>query len=392
MEEKVKKASTKKSETKAKTSSSKKQADTKTKSTSKTVKSEKSNDKKPIKTADKKTSTTIKKKVETSEKNNKKAAQATKKVAKTPAQKAPTKKVTEKKVAIPINVKIWGFNQLVLNTNLYEEVENAKAVVLVVHGMMEHSGRYDEFAKFLNKNGYVVITSDLRGHGLTAPNKESLGFGEKDIFKETLIDLQGLVHFAKERYNLPIYLFGHSYGSLLSQRLIQICPDIEKCVLCGTTNGSAAIMKLGGFVCSLLSPFKNKHSSGGMIEKMCIKSYGKKFENGNWLTRDEKVFEEYQKDPYCGGSFPFSFYKSMIKNCNKNNNEIHKIGKKKIFLIAGSADPLSSGGKQVEKLHKIYLDRNIDSKLKIYKDARHELLNEINKVEVWQDVIKFYNS
>ena len=389
----TKKVQPSKDNVKSKVTNQKTKAKTEAKNTVKNVDVEKKTVAK--KAAEKKVKTSSTKKVSETKAEKKQ-------VKKTAIKKTTTKEVTkaetskskkeDNKTNYPLNVKIWGYNQLVLNTNLYEEVDNAKAVVIIAHGMMEHSGRYDQFAKFLNKNSYIAITTDLRGHGQTALSKEKLGFGEKDIFKETLIDLQGIVHFAKERFNLPIYLFGHSYGSLLSQRLIQICPDIEKCVLCGTTNGSATIMKLGGMVCSLLSPFKGKTSTGGMIEKMCIKSYGKKFKNGNWLTRDEKIFEEYQKDPYCGGTFPFSFYKSMIKNCNKNNDEIYKIGRKKIFLIVGSADPLSSGGKQVEKLHRIYLKRNIDSKLKIYKDARHELLNEINKVEVWQDVIKFYNS
>lgn len=335
------------------------------------------------------------KKLVNSKKSKNSSQTADKKIVtkKTPAKKVNAeKKRVKKEPSDAINVEIWGYNELVLSTNLYEDVENPKAVVLVAHGMMEHSGRYDAFAKFLNKNGYIVVTSDLRGHGKTALNKESFGLGDKDIFTETLYDLQGLIYFATERYKLPIYLFGHSYGSLLSQRLIQISPEIKKCVLCGTTNGSANIMKLGGFVCSLLAPFKKHTSKGGMIESMCIKAYGKKFSRGNWLTRDEKIFDKYIADPYCGGSFPFSFYKSMIKNCNKNNDEINKIGKKKLFLIVGSADPLSSGGKQVEKLHKLYLKHNIDSKLKIYKDARHELLNEINKVEVWQDILKFFNS
>ena len=290
------------------------------------------------------------------------------------------------------NIKILGFHGLELNTNVYDNVPNAKAVVLVVHGMMEHSGRYDEFAKFLNKNGFFVITTDLRGHGLTAKNKNRRGFGEKDIYTETLQDLQNIIAYINENYNLPIYLFAHSYGSLLSQRLIQIEPLIEKCILCGTTNGSSAIMKLGGMVCSFLSLFKNNSSKSGILEKMCIKSYGKNFKNGNWFTRDEKVFEAYLKDDLCGGTFPFGFYKSMIKNSNKANLGIGKIGHKKLFLIAGDKDPVGANGKHVESLHKTYLKNNVNSKLKIYKDCRHELINELNKEEIFQDIIDFFNS
>lgn len=289
------------------------------------------------------------------------------------------------------NIKILGYHDLELNTYAYDKAENAKAVVIIVHGMQEHIGRYKHFAEHLNKNGYIVIGSDLRGHGKTATSVEMRGFGEKDIFNETLQDLLNIISFAKETYNLPIYVFGHSYGSMLSQKLVQMTPLIEKCVICGTTNGSSILMKAGCFVSKLMSPFKRKKSKGGLIEKLCIKSYGKKFERGNWLTRDEKVFDEYAKDEYCGGSFPFSFYKSMIQNMTKANSGISKIGNKKLFLICGDKDPVGADGKQVKKLYKIYLKNNINVKIKIYENARHELLNEINKEEVYQDVINFFN-
>lgn len=290
------------------------------------------------------------------------------------------------------NVKLLGFHDLELNTYIYDSVENPKAVVVIVHGMQEHCLRYKNFARYLNECGFVVISSDLRGHGKTATSINELGFGEKDIFSETVNDQLNIIKYAKETYSLPIYLFGHSYGSMLSQKIIQNTQIIDKCVLCGTTNGSCLIMKLGGVVASLMSPFKKYTSKGGTLEKMCIKSYGKKFERGNWLSRDEKVFDEYVADEYCGKSFPFSFYKSLIKNMNKVNQGISKIGNKKIFLIAGDKDPVGENGKQVDKLYKIYLKNNINAQIKLYKDCRHELLNEINKTEVYQDVVNFYNN
>lgn len=315
-----------------------------------------------------------------------------KKTKTTSSTKKTTSKVAEKKADLePKNLKILGFNDLELNTYVYDNVENPKAVVIIIHGMQEHCLRYKNFAQYLNKNGYIAIASDLRGHGHTAISKEYLGYGEKDIFTETLTDQLNIINYANQTYNLPIYLFGHSYGSMLSQVLIQLTPLVEKCVLCGTANGSSGIMKLGNFVVNLLKPFKKETSKGGIIEKLCIKSYGKGFERGNWLTRDEKVFDEYLKDEYCGGSFPFSFYRSMINNMHNANKGIQKIGSKKVFLIAGDNDPVGSKGKQVKQLYKLYLKNNINAKMKLYKGARHELLNETNKDEVYKDVVDFYN-
>ncbi len=316
----------------------------------------------------------------------------------TKGKKTTTKKVTTHQKQIkpetisPRNIKVFGFHDLPLNTFVFDNVENPKAVVVIVHGMQEHAGRYFNFAKMLNKNGFIAIASDLRGHGHTAESIETLGYGEKDILNETVADQTKIISCAKEEYGLPIYLFGHSYGSMVSQKLIQVCPLIEKAVIAGTANGDAFQFKLGNFVATIITPFKKKDKRGGLIEKKCIESYQKKFERGNWLSHDEEVYDEFLKDEYCGGSFPFSFYKSLMKNMSKMNQNIDKIGKKKIFLIVGSKDPVGSQGKQVEQLYRKLLKHNINAKLKIYPDARHELINETCKEEVYHDIVEFFNN
>lgn len=284
---------------------------------------------------------------------------------------------------------VEGYHHLKLYSYVYDKIQNAKAVVLIVHGMQEHAGRYEEFATFLNQHGYIVIANDLRGHGHTAIDKK-FGFGENDIYQETVQDEIVMIEKIKDAYNLPVYLFGHSYGSMVCQSIIQNTDIVEKCVLCGTANGSSGIMKSGVSLAKLISLFKNDNSNAGLVEKMSIKKYGKGFEHGNWLSRDNEVIKRYKEDEYCGGNFPFGFYKSMLTNMKKVNKGINKIGNKKIFLIAGAKDPVGSCGKQVVKLNKLYLSNNIDSRCKIYPECRHELLNELNKDEVYQDVLNFY--
>ena len=318
-----------------------------------------------------------------------KKAKEPKTVEKEEKKSKKTKKTEEPKLDYDI-LEIEGYHRLKLYTYIFDQVQNPKAAILIVHGMQEHAGRYIDFARFLNKNGYIVFANDLRGHGHTAIDKK-YGYGEKDIYKETVQDEIILIQKIKEAYNLPVYVFGHSYGSMLSQAIIQNTDLVEKCVLCGTANGSSGIMKAGGGFASFMSLFKGETSPGGMIENMCVKGYGKKFENGNWLSRDEEVFKRYQEDEFCGGSFPFSFYKSMLSNMKKINKGITKIGNKKIFIIAGSEDPVGSKGKQIKSLNKLYLKNNINSRYKIYSECRHELLNEVNREEVYQDVVDFYN-
>ncbi len=302
-----------------------------------------------------------------------------------------TKKTVKNDEKTPKNIKVLGFHDLKLNTIVFDNVEKPKAVVLIIHGMQEHILRYTNFAKFLEKNGYIVVMSDLRGHGGTMVSKDDYGRGEKDIFTETIQDQLNLLNFIHEQFKLPIYIFGHSYGSMLTQRIVQLSPLPQKAVICGTTNGSSSLFKLGNVALKIITPFQIHDKRGGIAEKLCIKGYSKKFENGNWLTRDEAVFQAYVADELCGGSFPFSFYRSMVKNMGKINKRIDKIGDKKLFLISGSQDIVGEYGKQVKKLYKIYLKHKVNARMKLYDGARHELLNEINKEEVYKDVLDFFN-
>lgn len=292
------------------------------------------------------------------------------------------------------NFYVNGYNDLKLFCTKYDQVSNPKAVVLIIHGMREHSGRYVEFAKMLNNNGYIVVTSDNRGHGKTMLSKELFGHGDGDIYAETIQDQLKIIEYIKQHYpNLPLYLFGHSYGSMLSQKLLQVSPDISKIILCGTNYGKDISYVAGKVVAKILKAFGQDKKPAKFFESISLDGWGKNFENGNWLTRDTEIFKAYKADPFCNGSFPVSFYRSLFTNMTKVNKGIKNIEKnKEILLIVGDKDPVSAGGKNVKKLYNEYIKKGVNAKIIVYKDARHELINELNKKEVFEDTLEFYNS
>lgn len=291
------------------------------------------------------------------------------------------------------NITLKGFNNLDLNCYLFEPKEEPKAVVQIIHGMQEHGKRYQNFAEFLCSNGFCVFVSDLRGHGKSLISENKFGFGENDIFSEIIEDQKIITNHLKEKYNLPIYVFGHSFGSFITQKFMQVCNIPEKFVVCGTSFGGNALYKFAKILANTMVLFGKKDKPATMIENMSLNSYGKKFENGNWLSRDEENFKKYQADPLCGVSFPVSFYKSMFTHLTKLNKGVKNIpNDKKIFLIAGSKDPVGNDAKDVLKLFKFLEKQNKNVEVKIYEDARHELLNETNKEEVFNDVLKFFNA
>lgn len=289
-------------------------------------------------------------------------------------------------------LKLKSFDGLVLQCYAWDEVKKPKGVVQIIHGMKEHANRYTLFAKKLNEFGYIVFGHDLRGHGKTAQDVSKLGVSEGDIFNECVHDAINVSEFIKNTYlNLPIYVFAHSFGSFVGQKYIQVCDIPEKIVLCGTAFGGDVLYKLARIV-AFFTGLKGKHVPAKMIENMSFKNYEKNFENGNWLTRDNSIFEAYGKDEFCGTVFPASFYKSMFKNLSKLNKGIKDISENlKIMLIVGDQDKVSNNGKGVRKLFYKYKDNKKHVKIKTYKDARHELINETNKEEVIQDIVDFFN-
>lgn len=287
---------------------------------------------------------------------------------------------------------LTSFDGLELYCTRYD-AENPQAVIMLVHGMREHSGRYQEFAETLAQNGFSVVTSDNRGHGKTMKDKATeYGFGKHgDIYGETIKDQLVILDYVKREFpNLPIYLFGHSYGSMLSQTLVQICPEFEKVVLQGSTCGDNKAYKFGKFVAHVLKFFGQDNKPGRVFENAGMKKWNKEG-GGNWLSRDPQVYEEYLADDLCHGAFPISFYRSLMEHMTQVNKGIGSIRpNQKILLLCGSRDPVGEYGKQVYRLYQKYVDAGVDAKLIIYGGAKHELHHETNKDEVIDDLLEFY--
>lgn len=289
------------------------------------------------------------------------------------------------------NFKFKSFDGKELNSYLFE-VEKPIGIVQITHGMKEHSKRYFDFIKFLTNNNYNVFISDLRGHGLTCESIDKLGYSDNDIYKECLNDSLFISEYLSKKYkNLPLYVIGHSFGSFVIQGYIKNNIYAKKIVLIGSNYNNTLLFKTGKIIASFIKLFKGKKGSAKLIEDMSFNSYAKKFKNGNWLTRNEKIFNAYNQDPYCNCSFPINFYYSMFKNTPKNYKNISKVkNKAKLFILAGTSDPVGNYGKGVVKLAKVYQKAGFKTTMKLYIDYRHEILNELNKTEVYNDIVTFF--
>lgn len=273
----------------------------------------------------------------------------------------------------------------------WDEVKKPKAVVKIAHGMAEHSARYDEFAKYLNQRGYVVVMNDHRGHGLTA-EKDSFGYEEGDMFGNNVNDQLYILDYCREKYNLPLFMMGHSYGSFVTQAVVERHPNVSGYILCGSNYIKGASFTLCGLVARGMCRHKGGRYSAELIVNLSFKSYEKKFDGTNsWLNRDQSEVAKYNDDETCGFTCSANFYRSFMQGISKlySKEQYSDINIDiPMLIISGGDDPVGNYGKGVAKLAKFYTDRVgvKDVTTHIYDNARHEILNELNKTDVFADV------
>jgi len=288
-------------------------------------------------------------------------------------------------------LKIKGYNNFELVGYVWDKVENPIGVFQIIHGMQEHAKRYKNFAEYLNSKGYIVFASDLRGHGETATiNNLPLGYSNGDIFDEIVKDQIIITDYLLNTYKLPITIFGHSFGSFIAQKyMVEYGFKIKNIILCGSTYTNNFAFNSGYLVACLTKLFGLKKKKANLIENMSIKAYGKHFADGNWLSRDSKVWSKYKEDKLCGTPFPNNFYWSLFKNARKNYKDLKNIPYfLPILIISGTEDPVA-GKDGVIKLFFTYGKARKKVYFKSYLNARHELLNELCKDEVYEDIVNF---
>ena len=286
------------------------------------------------------------------------------------------------------------FDDKINTVSVWDEVDNKIGAVVIVHGMAEHADRYDDFAKRLNREGYVVLADNHRGHKFN-PDGER-GIVAPDSFENSVRDIKSVVDYAKQTYGVGVALLGHSYGSFLSQRYLELYADtVVCCILSGTAYMKGALVGMGKIIAGLQRFFVGGEKTGKLIDKMSFGAYNKPFESQGqrfaWLSRDRKKVAEYEADEYCGYPLSIDYYYYFFRSIQKMYSDAVKSvpADLPILIAIGSDDPVSNKGVLAEKLYKFYLQNGLNVELKVYPGARHEILNEINRAEVYNDFVAF---
>jgi alpha-beta hydrolase superfamily lysophospholipase len=275
-----------------------------------------------------------------------------------------------------------------------------KGIVQISHGVGEHAGRYHSIAKILQQNGYIVYANDHRSHGKSTESKDDLGFYDRDnYFDDAVNDMRQLTEIIKKEHpTKKIILFGHSMGSLLSRDYVtKYGDDLEALILSGTASFMKGLGTFGLYSAKVISKFKGRQRSNQLLKSVFFSEFNKKFKPNrtkvDWISSDENQVDLFQADPYRIEDFSLSVFLDILKGSKKINKKttFKKTPKTlPIFIFSGDKDPVGEMGEGVKKVAENYKKAGIkDLTLKLYKGGRHEMLNEVNKEEVQQDVINW---
>ncbi len=272
-----------------------------------------------------------------------------------------------------------------------------KAVLQIAHGVNEHAGRYQDFADFLSQKGFVVVANDHLGHGRTVGQEALRGHLEPGGWEDLVADIHQLYQLTKKQYPaLPYFLLGHSMGSFLVRTYLILYPgSLEGVLLSGTGQMPAPLIQAGYWVACRMKRHLGATGRSKALDKLCFGAYNKRFAPNrtasDWLSRDEAVVDSFIQDPMCGGIPTASLFCEMLRGLAYIGNPAHLAKmdlQTPVLFFSGDQDPVGECGKGVERVYRKFLAagcRNVT--LHLYPQGRHEMLNEVNRNQVYQDVL-----
>ncbi|MBN2155606.1 MAG: lysophospholipase [Candidatus Lokiarchaeota archaeon] len=275
-----------------------------------------------------------------------------------------------------------------------------KAMIYVGHGMAEHALRYAFFAEALNNAGYVVYADDHRGHGKTMEEGKA-GVLYKDGWIGVVKDIKHVTDQMKKDYpNLPLFLFGHSWGSFLIQEYMQLFPNEVNGIILSGTAGHQDMLGILIIIGKIVTKLKGKESEAGLIYKLGIEPLNKPYiaegSPNAWISSIKEEVAKYDADPLCGFKPTNGYFMEMglaFKRIWNKNAESRINVDTPVLIINGSDDMVSQRCKNLYPLINRYQELGIkDLSYKIYEDARHEVLNDKCRNKAVTDCISWLDS
>ncbi len=285
---------------------------------------------------------------------------------------------------------------------IYKPVSKPRAAVQIVHGMCEYIERYEEFISFLCANGILVFGHDHLGHGKSVINGGYYGyFAPEHGWQYLAKDTVRMTRLIQKQYpDIPYYILGHSMGSLVTRTVLAKHSELyDGALILGTLNTRIAA-DMGVVIMKAICRAKGEFSRSKAADSLVFGMNNLRIENPvneyAWVSRDEEIVEKYGNDPLCTFHFTARAYADLffLSSYVSGKDWASKVDSAlPIMICGGSEDPIGHYGKGPEEVFDLLNDSGQeDIELKIYSGARHELLNETNRAEVYEDIMDWLDS
>jgi alpha-beta hydrolase superfamily lysophospholipase len=271
--------------------------------------------------------------------------------------------------------------------------EPCQQLLVISHGMAEYCERYAPLAEYLTEHQIAVIALNHRGHGMDCPDDQLGHYADDQGWQKVISDLHQVIEYGRAQTpNVPVSLFGHSMGSFISQAYIQQHVEgINNVILSATNRIDRPKIIASKILISTIMAFRGKRATSSFVTNRAFGPFNAKFKPNrtkfDWLSRDNDMVDEYIADPYCGFDCSLGLWIDFLSGMltispSKWPDTLN------IHLLSGTSDPVGDMGSGVEKLAKQIkaASKNLVT-LKLYPEGRHEITNETNRQEVWDDIL-----
>ena len=287
---------------------------------------------------------------------------------------------------------------------LVPEGVEVRGIVQLSHGMCEYFSRYTAFAKYLCGLGFIVCGNDHIGHGASVSRTADLGFfAARDGWKYLVEDVKHLTDLMQRRYpDLPYFLLGHSMGSLIARLSVQNASRwyMRASIAADVTMAFKLILAASGSIVHLADSVARSRGityRSGLLSNLVFKGFNRKIKQPktvfDWLSRDEAVVSLYQSDEKCNFVFTATGFRDLFTLITKANNPVtfRKTPKDlPLLFISGDKDPVGRYGEGVRRTVNLYRGNGVKNiEVIFYKDARHEVLNELDRLETFGDISRW---
>jgi len=278
--------------------------------------------------------------------------------------------------------------------SVWEPDTAAAGVFQISHGMNEYAQRYGEFAEYLAGKGFAVCANDHAGHGKSF-NKMRGYFGKADGWRHMVDDMKKLYDLTSAEYaGLPYFMLGHSMGSYLTRAYCAIYGNTLSGAIFSGTSDAPAMLPLAILLDRIIVRMGGAESEGRVFQQLTSGSYNKRFKpnrsGSDWLTRDNEKIDAFLNDSRSQFKFTNSAYGDLFAALSfiSRKSWAESLPRQlPILLFSGGEDPLSVGGKGVFTVFKRMTAAGCtDVMMKLYGQGRHEMLNELNRAEVYADI------